>query len=99
MSAPRTISTRNCEISLSPSGVVVIRARAMEDTLDDAIRNVKAVLEVSNGVKRPLMVDTRLLKASDKLTSQYYRGALNAGSSTALAFLAKSGWGKIAANI
>jgi hypothetical protein len=87
---PNAVSIRNGDIWLTPSGIVIVRSKPVDDTLDDAILNVKAVLDVSNGLRRPLLVDSRLLKATDKLANQYYRGALTAKSVVALAFLSNS---------
>ncbi len=69
------IETRTARIWLGEDGIIrSIVLRNAEQVLADVKENIAALVEVSQGKKRPLLVDIRIMKSVDREAREYLAG-------------------------
>jgi hypothetical protein len=84
----KQVRTRAATHFLGDDGIVrAILDEGAEETLADAKASVEAVFQVSNGTKRPLLVDLRKVKSQDRGARVYYSGPESLSSSLGIAIL------------
>jgi len=67
------IKTRTSRIWLDEEGIVrIVKLLGVEETLEDAERNIAAVIKVSGDKKRPIFIDGSLLKSITRKARMYY---------------------------
>jgi hypothetical protein len=73
MTATEETVTRTVRIWLGDDGIIrMVDLPGTEEALEDAVENVKTVWNVSEGKKRPVLIDIRGLKSITREARQYY---------------------------
>jgi len=82
------IATRVNTVSLGEDGIArVIHVPDAEVTLEDAQETMVAYLKVSKNKKRPLLVDTKTMKAFARAARKYFAGKEAAKVASAVALI------------
>jgi hypothetical protein len=80
--------TRTARIEMDPSGCVIVRVNAIEQTVDDARENVAVAIDVAGGPRTaPLLVDITGTAPLVSEVRHYYVGGALAENFTALGLL------------
>jgi len=93
--------TRTARVERTPAGIVVVRVKSgMKQVIGDAVENLSASAEASNGKRVPLLVDIREAAPLDAEIRHYYTGKRLDASFSALAILVVIGaFGKMMGNV
>lgn len=92
--------TATAEIWLGDNGIVHLRPHARrEQTLDDAIENVDAVVVVSAGVRRPLLVHFERAAPQTPECRAHYTSQAAARNLSACAIVTASMLGRVIGNL
>jgi hypothetical protein len=93
------VRTRTATHFLGEDGIVrTILEEGAEETLADAKATIEAILQVSNGTKRPILVDIRGVKSQDRGARMYYSGPEAAASILGIAILIGSPMSRLLGN-
>ena len=91
--------TRTGRHWLDEGGILrVVTFPGMEDTLEDAKRNVAAAAKLSGGKPRPILIDMRALKAQSREVRAYYNGPESRKVLCAIAILVDSPMSRMIGN-
>lgn len=68
--------SRVARLWLGEDGIVrIIHVPGAEVTLEDAKETMASYLKINQGKRRPLFIDTKMMKSMTRETRQYYSGA------------------------
>jgi hypothetical protein len=85
------VRTRTSTHFLGDDGIVrTVLDEGAEETLADAKASIASIVRVSNGMKRPLLVDLRGVKSQDRGARVYYSGPESVASTLGTAILVGS---------
>jgi hypothetical protein len=94
------IETRTARIWLGEDGIVRVKPRAREpESIEDAHDNVAAVLKVTRGVRRPMLLDLAMTGPLTPECREYYMSPEATGHLTAVAIVTGSLLGRIVGNL
>ena len=95
------IETRTAVIHLAPYGVVLVRIkRDATQSLDDAVQNLAAAVQVTDQERRPLLIDIRTAIPLEDDVRRYYSGQKVVEHFTALGLLVDGGpFGRMMGNV
>jgi hypothetical protein len=86
------IETRTAMIHLAPYGIVQVRIkRDAEQSLDDAVQNLAAAVQVTDQQRRPLLIDIRTAVPLEDDVRRYYSGPMVVEHFAALGLLVDGG--------
>lgn len=82
------VETRTAHIGLTPEGILITRIQpGIRQSLEDAQENLRVLLEVGAGVRRPLLVDIRRSELLSAEARHFYTGRRMTDGFVALALL------------
>lgn len=91
MAMGEVIETRNAKVWLGDDGIIrSLQKHGAEETLDTAKENIAAILKVSKGKKRPLLVDMVAQKSITFEAREFYSDEARGSEGSALALLVGS---------
>jgi len=94
-----TVTTRTAQLWLDDSGIVhVIQAAGSEQDAADARENCDASVTLSEGVRRPMLVDMSQVKSISREARAVYSQRQNADTVTALALVIGSPLSRVIGN-
>ena len=94
------VTTRTQRIFLRPDGIVqCVNVSTAEQTLDDARENVRAAAQVSQGMRRPLFVDTTIPAPLTREGQAHYTSEEVAGIVSAVGILVSNVVGRVIGNV
>ena len=95
------IETRTAQVHLAPYGIVLVRIkRDAAQSLDDAVQNLAAAVQVTDQQRRPLLIDIRTAIPLEDDVRRYYSGQMVVEHFSALGLIVDGGpFGRMMANL
>lgn len=96
---PNAVDSSSYYLWLDDDGILIaVNKPSIRDTLNDALEKIAAVVQLSDGKPRPLLVDTTETKSVSREAREAYAQAGKDGKVVALALVTGSAVSRIIAN-